>query len=41
MLRHLLRHTDHLERSVMMTDGNWDILWQASYLPFGEVTHDH
>lgn len=30
-------HTDHLERPVMMTDATAAVVWQASYLPFGEV----
>ncbi len=30
-------HTDHLERPVMMTDDTSVIVWQASYLPLGEV----
>ncbi|MDX8525898.1 RHS repeat-associated core domain-containing protein [Mesorhizobium sp. MSK_1335] len=29
--------TDQLERPVMMTDINSAIVWQASYLPYGEV----
>lgn len=29
--------TDHLERPVMMTDESRNIVWQASYLPYGEV----
>ncbi|MCO5070260.1 MAG: RHS repeat-associated core domain-containing protein [Rhizobiaceae bacterium] len=29
--------TDHLERSIMMVDEFRDPVWQASYLPFGEV----
>lgn len=30
-------HTDHLERPVLMTDDTATTVWQASYLPFGEV----
>ncbi|MCC6736803.1 MAG: hypothetical protein IT534_11850 [Bauldia sp.] len=30
-------HTDHLDRPYMMTDENKDTVWQATYLPFGEV----
>lgn len=30
-------HTDQLERPVMMTDDTSAVVWQASYLPFGEV----
>ncbi len=30
-------HTDHVERPIMMTDDTSAIVWQASYLPFGEV----
>ena len=30
-------HTDHLERPVLMTDGSAAVVWQASYLPYGEV----
>lgn len=30
-------HTDHLERPIMMTDMNQQVVWKASYLPFGEV----
>jgi RHS repeat-associated protein len=30
-------HTDHLERPVMMTDDNANVVWQAKYLPYGEV----
>jgi len=29
--------TDHLERPIMMADESRNIVWQASYLPFGEV----
>ncbi|RUY81806.1 RHS repeat protein, partial [Mesorhizobium sp. M7A.F.Ca.CA.003.01.2.1] len=29
--------TDHLERPVMMTDQGRNVVWQASYLPYGEV----
>ena len=29
--------TDHLERPIMMTDESRNIVWQASYLPYGEV----
>lgn len=29
--------TDHLERPIMMTDESRNVVWQASYLPFGEV----
>ncbi|WP_165349991.1 MULTISPECIES: RHS repeat-associated core domain-containing protein [unclassified Mesorhizobium] len=29
--------TDHLERPIMMTDESRAIVWQASYLPYGEV----
>jgi RHS repeat-associated protein len=30
-------HVDHLDRPVMMTNYAGAIVWQASYLPFGEV----
>ena len=33
-------HTDQLDRPIMMTDSQPDgphVVWQASYLPFGEV----
>lgn len=30
-------HVDHLDRPVMMTDATGAIVWQADYLPFGEV----
>src|SRR5205814_542941 len=30
-------HTDHFERPVMMTDAADAVVWQASYLPYGEV----
>jgi RHS repeat-associated protein len=30
-------HTDHIERPVMMTDDTDAVVWQASYLPYGEV----
>ena len=30
-------HTDHLERPIMMTDGSKNIVWKATYLPFGGV----
>ncbi|WP_161808063.1 RHS repeat-associated core domain-containing protein [Mesorhizobium sp. 1M-11] len=29
--------TDHIERPVMMVDESRTVVWQASYLPFGEV----
>ncbi|PBC18688.1 hypothetical protein CK226_33565 [Mesorhizobium sp. WSM4311] len=29
--------TDHLERPIMMTDESRNIVWQARYLPYGEV----
>ncbi|MFN7089158.1 MAG: RHS repeat-associated core domain-containing protein [Allorhizobium sp.] len=28
-------HTDHLERPIMMTDGAKNVVWKATYLPFG------
>lgn len=35
--RTLWVHTDHLERPILMTDANGSVVWQASFLPFGEV----
>jgi RHS repeat-associated protein len=30
-------HTDHLNRPIMMTDGSKNVVWQATYWPFGEA----
>ncbi|MCA9404873.1 MAG: RHS repeat protein, partial [Candidatus Omnitrophica bacterium] len=35
--RTLWVHTDHLQRPVLMTDDSGDPVWEAAYLPFGEV----
>ncbi|MFH1796382.1 MAG: RHS repeat-associated core domain-containing protein [Pseudomonadota bacterium] len=35
--RTLWVHTDHLERPILMTNASGSVVWQASFLPFGEV----
>lgn len=30
-------HTDHLERPIMMTDSARNVVWSATYLPYGEA----
>lgn len=30
-------HTDHLERPIMMTDSARNVVWRATYLPYGEA----
>ncbi|QSZ56607.1 hypothetical protein BTN45_05430 [Rhizobium sp. ZX09] len=30
-------HTDHLERPIMMTDSARNLVWRATYLPYGEA----
>ncbi|WP_333899140.1 RHS repeat-associated core domain-containing protein [Agrobacterium pusense] len=30
-------HTDHLERPIMMTDSAKNVIWRATYLPYGEA----
>ncbi|NSZ57477.1 RHS repeat protein [Agrobacterium tumefaciens] len=30
-------HTDHLERPIMMTDSAKNVVWRATYLPYGEA----
>lgn len=30
-------HIDHLERPILMTNASGGVVWQASFLPFGEV----
>ncbi|KAA3523469.1 hypothetical protein DXM29_20400 [Agrobacterium tumefaciens] len=30
-------HTDHLERPIMMTDASKNIVWRATYLPYGGI----